>query len=70
MELTVTNRSQAYPKGTMVSEFGKRIEKGNVRVTILCAVFKIQVKDFGEIRSLFLYIFRPMVYWKSKNYLR
>jgi hypothetical protein len=63
MELTVTNRSQAYPKGTMVSEFGKRIEKGNVRVTILCAVFKIQVKDFGEIRSLFLYIFRPMVYW-------
>ena len=22
MELTVTNRSQAYPKGTMVSEFG------------------------------------------------
>lgn len=28
MELTVTNRSQAYPKGTMVSEFGKRIEKG------------------------------------------
>ena len=42
MELTVTNRSQAYPKGTMVSEFGKRIEKGNVRVMILCAVLKVR----------------------------
>ena len=42
MELTVTNRSQAYPKDTMVSEFGKRIEKVNVRVTILCAVFKVR----------------------------
>jgi len=44
--------------------------KENVRIKILCAVLKIQMKDFGEIRSLFLYIFRPMVYWKSKNYLR
>ena len=47
MELTVTNRSQAYPKGTMVSEFGKRIEKGNVRVTILCAVLKVRITQHG-----------------------
>jgi hypothetical protein len=37
----------------------------------LCAVLKIQIKDFGEIRGLFLYISSVLWYTgKSKNYLR
>ena len=37
----------------------------------MCAVLKIQIKDFGEIRGLFLYISSVLWYTgKSKNYLR